>query len=98
MLTLNDLIKMNNIAHENGKTPADIDTFCESLRWSRSKQDFQKVGDLPIFYVLRALLRDLRDKEALIDELETLEAVQEHYNNVREKHVKSIKFNKKENV
>ncbi len=58
MLTLDDTLKITQIVHDANKIPQDITRFADAKRWSESNGCFMRYGDMPLHYLIRALLKD----------------------------------------
>jgi hypothetical protein len=56
-LTLNQILQMEN-ALATRSIPSDIIKMAHSKRYSKSKQDWIKLGDQPLHYVLRILAKE----------------------------------------
>ena len=60
-VTLNQLLAMENVLATR-KIPSDIATMAKAKRYSESKQEWIKLGDQPLHYVLRILAKEGLDK------------------------------------
>lgn len=57
-ITLDRLIKMEAATHDQ-QIPCDVLEFADKLRWSNSKQSWERIGDLTLPHLIRAVLKDL---------------------------------------
>ena len=57
-ITLDRLIKIDAATHDR-KIPCDVLEFADKLRWSNSKQSWERIGDLTLPHLIRAVLKDL---------------------------------------
>ena len=60
-LTFNQILQMEN-ALATRSMPSDIIKMAHSKRYSESKQEWIKLGDQPLHYVLRILAKEGLDK------------------------------------
>ena len=57
-ITLDRLIKIEAATHDR-KIPCDVLEFADKVRWSNSKQAYERIGDLTLPHLIRAVLKDL---------------------------------------
>ena len=63
-LTLNQILQMEN-ALATRSIPKDIIKMAHSKRYSESKQDWIKLGEQPLHYVLRILAKEELENETV---------------------------------
>lgn len=56
-VTLNQIIEMENV-FSTRSVPSDIIAMAHSKRFSESKQEWVRLGDLPLHYALRILIKE----------------------------------------
>ena len=57
-ITLDRLIRIEAATHDR-KIPCDVLEFADKVRWSNSKQAYERIGDLTLPHLIRAVLKDL---------------------------------------
>jgi len=57
-LTLDRMIRIEAATHDQ-KTPCDLMAFANVKRWSKSKGDFERYGDLTLPNLIRAMRKEM---------------------------------------